>query len=367
MSQRHDSVRSRRFAATSAGRVSVAGIAAALLWLPGCASLPPDSEDHFRRGLASRQKAYDDDDSGALREAIEHFKEAIRTAGRSFHTQALLERGDCFLELAAETTDSERIDNLAAALADYQAVSTWHEPSVLDKARALTGEGRVYLERESPDQAEVSFQQVLDLREAEDSAAATLRSYHLIARRELGWIQLGPFLAEHRARGKASEESEPLREAQDQFFLGLEIDAGDRRSNLGLGICLHHRGQSGKAIRHLEAALSAAPESEDPDPQPHYFLARALEAASGYQKRAIRHYGLALDNDRDGEFLPLYQALAENLPVYFGVNDRPPEFYLSRLLEYAGLEDRYWESVTTLCERILQDEPDGSSDDRDAV
>ncbi|HLU48984.1 MAG TPA: hypothetical protein VK116_12905, partial [Planctomycetota bacterium] len=199
--------------------------------LASCTSLPDMSKEHLAAARQAREK-------GELEPALRALTDAVNSASELsfFFTEALLERGDLYLELWESRTgvsETERLELLANAQADYQAVATWDRPEPLDRARALEGHGRVHLRRGAPAEAMRLFREVLAIRGATEEANDPLREVHLSVHRQLGWIILNESLHRLPLDGKPpAAELDVLREAQEHFYAGLEISRDDPLSNL---------------------------------------------------------------------------------------------------------------------------------------
>ncbi|MEM7233201.1 MAG: hypothetical protein AAF517_13580, partial [Planctomycetota bacterium] len=312
-----------------------------------CSGPPRPSREEFEAGRQAQRE-------GQHRVAIESLDRAIVAAGNAsfFYSAALLARGESLLSLSEQVAGSDRIDLLARAYSDFQAVATWQRPTVEAKARALDGQGRVHLERSETAEAETCFLEVLALKHR-GNASPDLPSLHHRARRSLGWIRLGQYLSSPKDQNPTSLEA-----AQEHFFQGLEIDASDALCNLGLGICLHYREQHKVAIPHLKLSIErlSAEENAESDPRPYYYLARAIEESAGYQKTAIDLHTQALENDLDHDFTPLYLHLAGVLSVYRKHAGKPISYYLERLFNYSGRELEYWRKIATLVAQTAKEE-----------
>lgn len=339
----------------------------------GCSSLPRTSE----RQLANGRRARAD---GDLESALTALSEAISSAGELslFYTEALLERGDLYLEIwetRREAPETERLELLANAQADFQAVATWDQPGPLDRARALEGQGRVHLRRGAPEEAMRVFREALAIREGEGiEPDDPLRAVRLSVHRQLGWVILNESL--HRLpleTAPDAAELDVLREAQEQFFAGLEIERDDPLCNLGRGICLHLRGQSDLAIPHLERYLAGTGAL---DPRGFFFLARAIETASGLHRDAIGLYARAIAIEPPRDFFPLYRHrytrgkdvepsrvfldhyihLATVLPSYLEPDAPRYRDFLRHLLAFETSSPEYWDRIALVAKGLVEDD-----------
>jgi tetratricopeptide (TPR) repeat protein len=309
----------------------------------GCATPPPPgSQSPFQVGLEAVAAGEDE-------KAASQFTLAIDNASHYFFVDALLERGECFLRLAGQAgSPRERAAKLLLAAKDFEAVAQREKIAVTALARALDGLGNVSLAQGELEAAARSFEHILEI-----SNRKPVQAFLLRARHQLGWIHLEEAMALQRRESSAEEElanQDLFRRAQEQFSRGLEIDPAHRGCNLGKGICLYHRRQQREAMLHLERSLSG--EGAENDPRGHFYLARALEEAKGYQRRAWGYFREALARDSGRSFLPLYQHLVAVLPDYLSASDAEYREIMEKLLDYQGGELDYWSSVESFADRL---------------
>lgn len=349
---------SRRRGSQRTGPGLLLALLSGLAAMAGACSTPPPpaSRTAFSAGLRAAE-------GGDLELAIQQFTLAVESSRDRAFPAALLERGECALSLASRNVEAgDRTLLLDQAAADFSTVlDASGEPSVLD-ARALDGLGRVARIRGATEAAVEYFGQVLEIERTPEIAPL-----HLAALRHLGAIHLESSLEELDASAgladpplsapTAASPRDRLRVPQEHFARGLEIDARDRECNLGKGICLLLRGQDSVAVPYLERSVAEDAAGEPSGPRGHFYLARALEESTGYQRRAIHHLGLALDLDTERTFAPLYTHLVRVLPVYFDDPSRPEYATLvRRLLEFRGEDSTYWRSVGELGTRLASSE-----------
>lgn len=295
--------------------------------------------------------------------AINQFTLAIESSrDRYFFTEAYLERGDSYLSSA--TTGSEPLlqeQSLTSALKDFDLVLAEAEVEPSDRMRALSSKGKVLLARGDVKGAEQVFREVLD----SEVGTGGETQHHLEAHRRLGWIATKR--AEEALKEEATAEEEMLvqerfREAQDQFSSGLGIDGDDWDLNLGKGMCLHFRGQDLEAMSLLEKSTALSSAHGVPNPEGHYYLARAIEAHKGYYRTALEHYRKAITQDASRSFRPLYEHLVEVLPVYLNPESTDFSWFLDQLLAYKPEDRKYWQSVEAFATRISSDGPPARKD-----
>lgn len=300
--------------------------------------------------------------AGDFATAVAQLTLAVKTEENAFFTAAHLDRGECHIALARlAEKGTKREEHWAAALADFDAVLAETEESVQpsDRARAFYHRGVVLLEQAQPAQAEEAFRAVLDVRLPPEQSR-----FEREARRELGWLYLEGAMTSLEESPSAQEElasQERFRRAQEQFSRGLEIAPEDENMNLGKGLCLHFRGQDREAVECLRRSTESSETRGTLNPRGHFYLARALEDKKGRQAAALEHYSLAVEQDPERTFAPLYEELVEVLPVYLGFQDPRFHWFLDRMLSFAQKRDSYWQSVESLADRLIEDAEPGDS------
>ncbi|MGQ9592370.1 MAG: tetratricopeptide repeat protein [Planctomycetota bacterium] len=315
--------------------------------LAGCiAPTRPPARTPFEVGRDAAQ-------AGDYPTAIAQLTLAVETAHTFFFTQAYLERGECHLRLAeTAATATETDEHLAAAQSDFQAVVEEPEAKPREKAQALYGLGTVALARGSPEGAEETARQILELPlDSEETR------YRLGAHRRLGWLYFDMAGREtERASAPADglAHQEGFRRAQEHFSRCLDIDPNDEEGLLGKGLCLHFRGQYREAIRYLERSTESSRAKGVPNPRGHYYLARTLELERGLQGASLDHYTRAIEDDASRAFAPLYAQLVRVVPVYLPLDDPRALWFLDRMLEHSGDSPEYWKSVEALASRLVE-------------
>ena len=142
-----------------------------------------------------------------------------------------------------------------------------------DFPEALNNRGVTYLEANRLDDAERDFQSVLDGPPSVDRANAYYnlglvykkRSQWVDAERELSLaIADSPgMLRAYRERGLVRVKLENFRDALEDFLTYLKEDSKDAAANYNAALCLLAVGRRDIALKYMERAAVAAPESDD--------------------------------------------------------------------------------------------------------
>src|SRR4029434_2978533 len=182
--------------------------------------------------------------------------------------------------------------------------------------------------------------------------------YRLEAHRELGWILLDRARSSRKKDGSASEEilsEDRYREAQEQFSSGLEIDPDDEQCNLGKGMCLHFRNLNREAIFYLERSVALSEAKGNREHRGHFYLGRAIEETQLLQAKAADQFRKSVEQDTEQAFTPLYAHLVSVLPVYVRFEDPQFQWFLDRMLAFAGEDASYWAHVETFASGLASD------------
>jgi type IV pilus assembly protein PilF len=138
---------------------------------------------------------------------------------------------------------------------------------------ARNNRGVTYLEMNRLDDAERDFQAVLDGPPSPDRANAYF-NLGLVYRKKAQWVDAErefslavadspEMLRARRERGLVRVQLENFRDALEDFLAVLKLDPKDVTANYNAALCLLAVGRRDLALRYMERAASAGPESDD--------------------------------------------------------------------------------------------------------